>query len=219
MEIYPAILTEAISELQEQLDFVQNNGNFEVLHIDVIDGNFTDAITVTPLDLIDVEFEPLQIDLHIMADEPMDTVFELITAKDILPVRAVIGQVEHMSSQRNFVEEVKKHGWKPGLAIDMYTPVEELEEDVLLEVDVVLLMGVEAGAQGQNFNRLVLEKVVELKKIIVSNGKKIEVLVDGGVTPELLSAIEAAGVDSVAMGSAIWRATSPDDVLSELPQS
>ncbi len=85
----------------------------------------------------------------------MDYVWELIEQAPQIPVRAVYGQIEKMSHQPQFLEEVKKQDWQAGLALDLFTPIESIEAESWEWLDGVLLMAVEAGAQGQKLNNLI----------------------------------------------------------------
>jgi len=216
MQLYPAILTGNVDVLREQLEVLTNQENVPAVHIDVIDGIFADNLTITPIDLSEVELEELQVDLHLMVSEPLDFVFETLTSIDKSNVRAIIGQIEQMSWQGEFLTEVTKHGWKAGLALDIFTPLEEIEAASWSQIDVIQLMAIEAGQMGQTFNPLVFEKLAELKEKLKNNHKAVEIIVDGGVKGALFPRLAQAGVQSVAMASEIWTASDPADKLSEL---
>jgi ribulose-phosphate 3-epimerase len=213
MKIYPAILTDSFVTAQEQLSSAAQADGIETVHIDVIDGNFVDNITLTPLDLTVAEFGELTIDFHLMTDEPMDFVYEAAGIKEYLPIRQMIGQVEHMSFQLQFVEEVKKNGWQAGLALNLFTPIEEVEEEVWSQIDTLLLLGVEAGAQHQEFQPHVLSKIKELAE---RDELKCQVVIDGGVKLENIAQLVDAGVKEFAIGSQIWDASDPVAMIQEL---
>ena len=62
------------------------------------------------------------------------------------------------------------------------------------------LMGVRAGFGGQEFNRIVLDKVEKLVQIRDAEGASFKILVDGGVNAENVKEIEQAGANEVAVG-------------------
>ncbi|HOI05416.1 MAG TPA: thiamine phosphate synthase, partial [Candidatus Woesebacteria bacterium] len=70
----------------------------------------------------------------------------------------------------------------------------------------VLLMAVEAGAQGQTFNSLIFAKIEELKNKINQSNKPIKIVVDGGIKQEQIKDLQKAGVDQIAVGSAVFDA-------------
>lgn len=215
MNFYPAILTESERELQAYLDVCQPMVPVETVQIDLIDGSFAENLTVSPLDLVNIDWGRLQIDIHLMVDEPMDFVHELVAVKEQLPVRAVIAQIEKMSFQADFVEETKKHGWKTGLSLDIFTPLEEIEAGSWRDLDVLQLMGIEAGSQGQELKPYLFEKLQEAHQLIEAQDHEIELIVDGGVKLDNFHHLLEQGADSLAVGSALWTAQDiPGTVLA-----
>jgi ribulose-phosphate 3-epimerase len=216
MKIYPAILTESLAQAQQQLEIAQGLQDVETVQIDIIDGKFADNLTITPADFGELDFGDLTCDLHLMTEEPMDGVYELIEYSRIVPVRAVIGQVERMSKQAFFLEEIEKHEWEPGVSLDIFTPLEAIDDASWQYLKVVQLMGVEAGAQGKTFNPLVLQKIDELKTLALKFEKSIEIIVDGGINPETIVTVADEGVDAVVVGSALWNARDNQALLKQL---
>jgi ribulose-phosphate 3-epimerase len=216
MKINPAILTDSLATFAQQLELVKNQVDIEVIQIDIIDALFTNNITVYPSDLLDFDFGKLSIDFHLMTEEPMDYVWELIECGKRLPTRSVIGQVEKMSQQVDFLEEIKKAGWQAGLALDLFTPLESIEDASWEWSDHFLLMAVEAGQQGQSFDNLVLDKIKELKTLAEKLNKQFKISVDGGVKQQHIKILKQAGVDQVAVGSALFNAQNFDLAFSNL---
>ena len=211
MSIVPSILTDSFLTLQQEVDAVKFSSGIEAVQIDVVDGQFADNITVTPLDLTVGDYEPLKLDFHLMTEEPLDFVYECEAVRDYLPIRRIYGQIERMSSQADFLWEVKANNWQAGLALDLFTPLESIDEDVWLELDYLLLMGVEAGAQGRTFHELALEKVQEARQLAVGQ-RPLHILVDGGIKLTNVKKIFTVGADEVTVGSELW--TSPDPLLT-----
>lgn len=195
-ELVPAILEETVSGMEEKLGRLREIESLERVQVDVVDGLFANKITVVPSDLKGVEFFDFKVDYHLMVDDPMAWVEEVVEAGG----ERVIAQIERMGSQAAFVDWVKGYEIGVGLAVDLYTPIDALEEDVLEEVEIVLLLGVEAGFGGQEFEGRVLEKIKNLREIYEG-----EIMVDGGVKKENLGRIIKAGVESVAVGSYLWQ--------------
>ncbi len=217
MKVYPAILTDSISVCQQQINYVRAVDQIDVIQIDIIDGHFADNMTLTPMDLLPVEFGDLKIDFHLMVQEPMDYFYEILEYKNDLPVRSVIGQVERMSHQGKFIQEVKKNGFMPGLSVDLFTPLAALDsEAVKSELELVQLMGVEAGKQGQDLNPLLFEQVKELRELQARAGKDWEIVVDGGVKLSNVQQLSQLGIEAVGVGSQIWQAEDRQAIIQEL---
>jgi len=220
VKIYPALLSDSRSELQHQLDLIGQQCSSELVslvQVDVIDGKFADNVTLTPSDLPDLNWGDLQLDIHLMVEEPLDYVYELIDVKNQLPIRGVIAQVERMTNRDLFLEEVEKNGWLPGLSLDLFTPVDELETQVPHYLKIIQIMAIEAGFQGETFKPVALEKIKTLKPL--ANQLGLELIVDGGVNQASIGQIAAAGANAVAVGSALWQSASISDTIESLTKA
>ena len=184
-------------------------GLVERVQLDVVDGLFADNLTVTPEDLEEVDWGRLGVDVHLMVNDPMEWVEACLK----LPGVRIIAQVERLGSQHMFVDWVK--GYKEvkgmGLALDVDTPVEALDEEVFGEIEVVVLLAVRAGFQGQEFDQRVVDKVKLLRERF-----KGEIVVDGGVDESKVEMLKQVGVDGVAIGSFLWQSKSLEKQLAKL---
>ncbi len=199
--VSPAILSGDLRYVGTQLDRLRDAG-FQNIQIDVCDGSYSPEVTITPQDLLEFDLTGLSLDFHLMTEEPMDYVWELEEYEGRLPIRAVFGQLERMSYQEAFLEEVKKHNWLAGLAVDLFTPIDSITPEAWDWIDALLLMSVEAGEQGQVFQELVFEKVKLAREKIRQNAEPVRIFIDGGVNLENIAGLEKK-VDEVAVGSAL----------------
>jgi ribulose-phosphate 3-epimerase len=213
MKIDPGILTDSFLVVQNSADHVRMSPLVDALHIDVIDGQFAENFTVTPLDLTVGEFEPAKLDFHLMTEEPMDYVFECEGVKEYLPIRRIIGQVERMSHQADFLHEVTVNGWEAALALDLYTPVEAIDEEVWPQLKFLLLMSVEAGFSDQTFHNSVYTKIREIRDRFSPH--QLNIIVDGGVKHFNATQLAAAGVNEAVATSALWESADPLFSLEE----
>lgn len=217
MNIFPALLSDSRLEIQNQLDqLAEASSDIETVQLDIIDGKFADNLTISPSDMPDIDWHDFSVDLHLMTEEPLDYVYELIDVHEQLSIRAVIGQVERMSNPTHFLEDVEKNGWLPGVSLDIFTPIDTLDADSLRFIKVIQVMGIEAGAQGKQFNPLALDKIRQLALPCKNLG--IELIVDGGVNGKTITTILNAGATGVAVGSALWKSSSLSDTIEELQQ-
>jgi len=227
MRIYPAILSDNLEKIQLQLDLVKKYDWLDVVQIDIIDGLFADNMTVAVEDLTGLDFGELQIDLHLMVLEPLSVVNDFLSFKDELPVRAVIGQLERMSHPQEFINELKKEELKAGLGLDLFTAVEEIQPYLNQDLDMVQLMGVEAGWQGRQFNKLLYKNVHQLQSLLEKllekaaaeksfDPRDIDILVDGGVKFPQLEELQQLNVDGVGIGSLIFAAEERGEKVEEI---
>lgn len=216
MKLYPSILTNSLEEAQAQLDKIKDNSHIEVVQFDIIDGFFADNITISPLDVLNLDLGDLKIDFHLMVEEPMDSFLEIEALAESLPIRAVLGQIEKMSFQEDFLSELKRRNWLAGLSLDLFTPVESLDlsRSCLQYLDILQIMGVEAGFQGQKLNDLVWEKLEEVMKLQKRLGTNWEIIVDGGVKMTNAKKLNQAGATGLVVGSELWEAENVDETVN-----
>ncbi len=216
MKFYPSILSDSIEEVEYQLQVAQSLKSVETVQIDIVDGLFADNLTITPTDLLSLEFGKLRLDFHLMVDEPMDFVHEIIDVLDQLPVRAVIAQIEHLSYPEELIKELKTHQLEIGLSLDLHTPIDEIKTEIYQELGLVQLMAVEAGFQGQVLQDSIYSKIDQLKQFLSEQNLKPEIIVDGGIKANNLAKLKKSGINALVVGSLLWSADNPQDIAAQL---
>lgn len=216
MYLLPAILTGSTETAQQQLKELQDDVQVDTVHFDIIDGYFVDNITITPADIAELDLGKFECDLHFMVEEPLDFVYELVEFKDRIPVRAVIAQIEKMTYQKDYLLEVRNHGFKAGLSLDLHTPLEAVDDTSWPLMECVQLMAVEAGYQGQPMNPSIFFKLQELRQLLKERGLHPEIIVDGGVQFENIAKLRDADVESVVIGSGLWEKADEDKAILQL---
>jgi ribulose-phosphate 3-epimerase len=196
MDIIPAILTNDPRELEDRLRRYEER-EIERVHIDIIDGEFAPGKTV-PLDSLENFETSVLLDIHLMVNDPVSWVEH--AARSL--AERIIGQVEQMGNQEEFVGRVTAAGARVGLGMDIETPVSVLEDNALMDADVILVMGRKAGWEEQSFDEAALEKVRQLSELREAHGAHFKILVDGGVNAQNIDSLEQAGADEVAVGHA-----------------
>lgn len=215
MIVYPSILEGSAAIAQQKIDLIQGAAGIETIQMDVIDGIFADNATITPTDMARLNFYDFTLDIHLMTEEPLDYVYECIDHKDALPIRAIIGQVERMSYQTDFIKDVLANNWQVGLALDIYTPVSAIEAESWQKISLIQVMGIPAGWQGQELKSQVYDQIKAVRHKIGTLGRDIELIVDGGVKTDNVRQLIDAGATSIAVGSGIWTAKNPHQAVNE----
>lgn len=210
-DIFPSILTDSLGLAQEQLNFVQ--GLVSGVQIDIIDGEFADNITFHPVDIASLTTHNLSIDIHLQTVEPIDYVVE---CEHIQNLRVIIGQVERMSSQKDFIDHITSYGWNAGLSLDLYTPVSAIEEDQWKRLQAIQVMTIHAGFQGQKFEPIALQKIREVRKYLNERDLKCDLFVDGGITPETFRLCKDAGATHCTPGHYLWTSQNIAESLKKL---
>lgn len=197
MKIIPSILTHDPNEARELLGRCE--GVVDGVSIDIIDGKFADNKTISPDMFFDVETN-LKLEYQLMVIEPVNWIEKCICGQ----ADRIIGHIEHMTSQKDFVGKVQKSGREVGLALDLTTPISRLDTAILQDVNVVLLMSVPAGFGGQKFHIEVLDKVRELNEIRARDKTPFLIQDDGGIVFEYIDDIRREAVDEVSVGRRLF---------------
>lgn len=187
--------------MSSQLDYIKKMQNFgaDMYHLDVMDGLFVKNQTVDYTYLEELKLSStLLFDVHLMVQNPSKVIKKYAKAgANILSIH-----YEAYEDKEQLVKDLKcirKMDMMPSLAIDLDTPVSEVEQ-FLKYCDMVLVMAVKAGRGGQSFDATSLKKVKEIKKL----DSRVLVEVDGGVTGDNASKVVKAGADILVSGSYIY---------------
>ena len=206
--IAPSLLASDFLHLGDVCKLI-NESDADWYHLDVMDGRFVPNISFgIPVIQHLRQATKKVFDVHLMIEEPekLTPAFKKAGA-DILIV--------HLETCRNLhsnIQQIRSLGMKPAVAINPHTPVESLK-DILRDLFHVLIMSVNPGFGGQSFIQHSLEKIRELKKMILETGADILIEVDGGVTLENAPAILEAGADILVAGSSIFQAKDPKEII------
>lgn len=198
-KIAPSILSADFGRLKEEVQAVEAAGA-DYIHIDVMDGHFVPNITIGPVVVEAVrKITHLPLDVHLMIENPDQYIPEF--AKSGAHILAV--HLEVCPHLQRTITLIREHGVIPAVVLNPATPVSWLEE-ILGDVDWVLIMSVNPGFGGQKFIPGSLDKIKRLRQMIDQRGLKVEIEVDGGITPKNVAQVCQAGADIVVAGSAIY---------------
>lgn len=203
--VIPGLNTDDLFEVKQKAVLV--NKKIPRLFVDIIDGLFADNITVGVEDLCEVEWGDTKLDLHLMVEEPSDFLEQAKTAG----VSRVFGHIERMSNRDFFIKEAVNISLEPGLALDLYTPIEEIKDSELEEVNGVLLLSVKAGFSYQK-HKDISRKIRDLRR----RGFEGDLVIDGGVNEETIPSALRAGANQFSVTSAIWEDKDPIKKWREL---
>lgn len=205
-DLLPSLLAADFANLYDEIMKVQE-ANY--LHFDIMDGRYVPNISFGA-DIIRAlrPYSRQVFDTHLMIIEP-ERYIELFAEAG---ADVITFHYEATTHPHRVVHQVKEAGCKVGIALNPSTPLDVLEY-LLEDLDQVLIMTVNPGFGGQKFIPAMVKKIRKLHKIIDERKLDTLIQIDGGVNLENLPELHALGVDLFVIGSAVFGAEDPGEVV------
>ncbi|MBN2027830.1 MAG: ribulose-phosphate 3-epimerase [Actinobacteria bacterium] len=209
-KLAPSLLNADFSDLRKAVSIIE--GIADVIHLDVMDGNFVPNITFGPLIVKAVRsITSLPLDVHLMIAHPAEYIEDFVKAG----ADWISFHIEVTRHPGEILGLIRSHEKRAGIVLNPQTPAQRLFDYIDL-VDFVLVMTVMPGFGGQRIMPEALGKVGEIKEEASRQGLQLEVEVDGGVKTENLEMVLEAGTDIVVVGSSIYAASDPRQAASDI---
>ena len=205
VEVLPAILEKSFGPIQDKINRLR--GKVARAQLDIGDGIFIPEESWREPERLAELGEEVKLDLHLMVDKPEQWINHWSQPN----VWRITFHQEATYDVRRTLELVRQAGQEVGVALKLETPASVLY-DILDEVDMVLLLAVVPGRQGQEFDARVIAKVEELRR----QSQDVVIGVDGGVTPLVASSLVEAGANVLVSGSYFWEQEDVGEAIESL---
>lgn len=203
----PSILAADFSRLGEQIKEVEHAGA-KYLHIDVMDGVFVPDISFgMPVISSIRKCTDIVFDVHLMIDRPERYIKEFADCGANL----INFHLEATEDVVGTIQRIRFLGRRVGITISPETPARAVEPYLKL-VDMVLVMTVKPGFGGQKLIPECLDKVREVRAMVLEKGLRTDIEVDGGIRVENVNLALEAGANVIVAGSAVFKNRISDNV-------
>lgn len=194
--ICPSLLNLSDDYLKEEVQRLDKSGA-DILHLDVMDGDYVPNFGMSFNEIATVRANTsLPLDLHMMMRNPHRYVRRYADCGvDIIYI--------HPDSEAIPTETlalIRSLGKQPGIVINPGVALETVQELFPL-VDYVLVMTVNPGFAGRDYLPYVENKIERLLQIRRQYG--FHIVIDGGVTWEILRRLWNKGVEGFVLGKQI----------------
>lgn len=209
--IAPSLLSADFGNLARDVEMV-NRSDAGWFHLDIMDGVFVPNISYGfPVVKAMARQARKPLDAHLMIVEPDRYLAPFKEAG----VEWLSVHYEACPHLHRTVQHIHDLGMKAGVALNPHTGI-TLLEDILCDLDYVVVMSVNPGFGGQSFIEHSLDKLSRLKEMCLRKGAGALIEIDGGVNAENAGALAKAGADILVAGSAVFKADSPERMITEI---
>ncbi len=211
MLIAPSVLSADFGNMAEAVREVKAFGG-DIIHCDVMDGVYVPNITFgMPMIKAIRKNTDLPVDVHLMITKPERYVGAFCDAgADIVTFHP-----DASEDVQGALDIIKSKGKKCGLVVNA-----DVDFDIVVpyldQIDLLVIMTVQAGFGGQSFKPECLDKVRTGEKLRKENEYKYLIEADGGVIEGNIATCKEAGVDIAVAGSAVFRSKDPRKTIEAM---
>jgi len=211
MLVAPSMLAADFGNMATEVKNIEKWGA-DIVHADVMDGVYVPNITFgMPMIKAFRQNSTLPIDAHLMITKPEKYVGKFCDAgADIVTFHP-----DASDDVQGALDIIKSKGKKCGLVVNADVDF-DVVKPYLGQIDMLVIMTVQAGFGGQSFMPQCLEKAKLGATEREKHGYKYLIEVDGGVSEKNIALLKEAGVDIAVAGSSVFKSDNPQKTIESL---
>ena len=215
--IAPSLLEADYKCLGEQLKTMEKSGA-EYVHIDVMDGSFVPNLACGMKMIHGLKgVADLVFDVHLMVNEPVRFVKRMQEAgADVILISGYDGGTGAAPAS-----SIHNAGlpWELGLVLNPETSAEVLTEEIWKLADVIQVMTVHPGRDGQHFIEDTLDKIKDIRRRSTDTGEWKDIEVDGSINCGNIGKVIKAGANIIVSGKALFNGNLAENIANMKQQA
>lgn len=211
MLVAPSMLAADFGNMATEVKNIEKWGA-DIVHADVMDGVYVPNITFgMPMIKAFRQNSTLPIDAHLMITKPEKYVGKFCDAgADIVTFHP-----DASDDVQGALDIIKSKGKKCGLVVNADVDF-DIVKPYLGQIDMLVIMTVQAGFGGQSFMPQCLAKAKLGATEREKYGYKYLIEVDGGVSETNIALLKEAGVNIAVAGSSVFKSDNPQKTIESL---
>ena len=182
--------------LTKEIDNLIDAG-IDFIHIDIMDGVFVNNYCFgSQLFKYLKKYKNIEIEVHLMVIEPF---FKIDFFKNEY-LNKISFHVEACKNPLQTLNKIKSMGKECGIAINAATNEKSIYY-LIDHIDYILVMAVEAGFTGQSFVKSTVEKVKNIRQMLIKRNYNLDIYIDGHVDKDTIKKLYKVGANAFVGGT------------------